>query len=285
MLPNQCPKTKIPHYFFITGTAEGSTVPQMERQMMQELLTKGPLYVSILIYEDFFDPVSWTESGIYRYNGKSALVGKHASVAVGWGIDPENREYWLLLNSFGDRWQQEGYYKVMRGDTPVSMMKFGVWGVNWHNPDEDKQKPNIADVEVAFSPVLSDQQTTTNSNVLGHVWLQVSAFTDEDALMLVRVQGLSNTVTIETKDPPAGFRTAHVLELDLMNKDLLGERAKIQLWAVDRAENTASWGPYTFTIPNIKAFQDSFSSSTSIRRLKANLTGPAAAAPEAPQWV
>ena len=25
----------------------------------------------------------------------------------------------------------------MRGDTPVSMMKFGVWGVNWHNPDED----------------------------------------------------------------------------------------------------------------------------------------------------
>jgi hypothetical protein len=39
LLPNACPITKVPHYFFIEGTAAGNTVPQLERQMMQELLT------------------------------------------------------------------------------------------------------------------------------------------------------------------------------------------------------------------------------------------------------
>jgi len=282
MLPNQCPKIKIPHYFFIPGTLEGSTVPQMERQMKQELLTKGPLYVSMLIYEDYYDPVSWTESGIYRYNGHAPLVGKHATVAVGWGIDPENREYWLLLNSFGNQWQQEGYFKIMRGDTPVSMMKFGAWGAEWEDPDTDKAKPTIADVEVAFSPILSDVQSAADVDDLAHVWLQVSAFTDEGARMLVRVQGLSNTVTAETKDGSAEFRMDHVLELDLMEKDLMGERAKIQLWAVDKAENTASWGPYTFTIPDKSAFKAAFSSTETVRRLRANITG---AASNAPEWV
>jgi len=219
--------------------------------MKQELIRSGPLYVSLLLFEDFYDPVSWTESGIYMHK-RGALVGKHASAAVGWGTDMNGRDYWLLLNSFGSGWQQEGYYKVLRGQSSLSIMKFGAWGVDWENPEVDVSKPGITEVEVAFSPVLSEDAMQGPAAVLQSVWIQVSAKTDENARVLVRVQGLESTVTGETRDHT--FKTDHVLRIDLVAIGLMGERAKVQLWAVDHSQNTASWGPFTFDIPSNQQF-------------------------------
>jgi len=251
LLPNACPKAKVPHYYKIAGTAEGNTVPQLERHMMQELLSDGPLYVSMLVFEDFYDPVSWTESGIYIHR-RGKLVGKHAATAVGWGTDSDSRDYWLLLNSFGNHWQQEGYFKVMRGENNLQMMKFGAWGVDWSQPNKDRSAPTIADVEVAFSPVVSKAAVTSSGESLQSVWLQVSAFTDEPARMLVRVQGLSSSVTGQVKDTE--FLVEHVLRLDLLKIGLLGDRAKLQIWAADHTENTATWGPFSLEVFSKDAF-------------------------------
>lgn len=251
LLPSSCRKVHIPHFFKIAGTAEGNTVPEIEAHMKQELIRSGPLYVSMLLFEDFYDPVSWTESGIYMHK-RGTLVGKHASAAVGWGTDMNGRDYWLLLNSFGSGWQQEGYFKVLRGQTALSIMKFGAWGVDWENPDRDISKPGITEVEVAFSPVLSESMMQGPNAVVSHVWIQVSAKTDEDARVLVRVQGLESTITGETRDHT--FKTDHVLRIDLVAIGLMGERGKVQIWAVDRSQNTASWGPFTFDIPSNKEF-------------------------------
>jgi len=251
LLPSSCRKVHIPHFFKIAGTAEGNTVPQIEQHMMQELIRSGPLYVSLLISEDFYDPVSWTESGIYTHK-RGALIGKHASAAVGFGTDMNGRDYWLLLNSFGSGWQQEGYFKVLRGQTSLQIMKFGSWGVDWENKDKDISKPGITEVEVAFSPVLMQGVMQGPNAALSNVWIQVSAKTDEEARVLVRVQGLQSTITGETRDHT--FKTDHVLRVDLVAIGLMGERAKVQIWAVDRAQNTASWGPFTFDIPSAADF-------------------------------
>mmetsp|Transcript_110653 Transcript_110653/g.307662 ORF Transcript_110653/g.307662 Transcript_110653/m.307662 type:complete len:352 (-) Transcript_110653:157-1212(-) len=265
LLPNACEKTKIPHYFFIAGTAEGSTVPLFERHVMQELLVSGPLYMSLLLFDDLFEPVSWTESGIYIHKN-GGLIGKHAVAAVGWGTDADSRDYWLLLNSFGNGWQQEGYFKVLRGETSLELTKFGAWGTDWSDPDTDKSKPTIADVELAFSSVLSDVEEVDGEDPLVHVFLLISAFTDEDARILARIQGLSNTVTGQVKDHD--FKVEHVLKLDLLDIGLLDDRAKIQIWAVDRAQNTATWGPYTLDIPGKRTFRLS-----QVRRLDSMATG------------
>merc|ERR1719230_532212 len=132
----------------------------------------------MLVFEDFYDPVSWTESGIYQHK-RGSLLGRHGVTAVGWGTDLNSRDYWLLLNSFGSGWQQEGYFKVLRGESQLQIMKFGAWGVDWSNPDEDISKPGITEVEVAFSPVLMD--TLMQAGQLQNVWIQVSAKTDEKA--------------------------------------------------------------------------------------------------------
>jgi len=252
LLPNSCPKIKIPHYFKIAGTAEGSTIPLLERHMMQELLTAGPLYVSLLIYDDFYDPVSWTESGIYVHK-RGALIGKHAVAAVGWGTDADSRDYWLLLNSFGNAWQQEGYFKILRGETSLAMTKYGAWGADWSHPGVDKSKPTIADVELSFSPVVNDIADTATEEPLEKVFLMVSLFTDEPARVLVRVQGLSNTVTGEEKE--SDYLYEHSLKVDLLQIGLLDDRAKVQIWAVDHAQNTATWGPFTLDIPSKKTFR------------------------------
>jgi len=252
LLPSACPKTKLPHYFKVVGTAEGSTVPLFERHMMQELLLEGPLYVSILLFDDFYDPISWTESGIYIHK-KGSLIGKHAVTAVGWGTDADSRDYWLLLNSFGRVWQQEGCFKILRGDTSLQMAKFGAWGADWSDPSKDLSKPTVADVEVSFSPVARSDANMAAEDTLVQVWLVVSAITDEAARLLVRVQGLTSTVTGEDKD--TDFKMEHVFKLDLLKLGLSGDRAKIQLWAVDRAQNTASWGPFTLDIPSKETFR------------------------------
>jgi len=263
LLPSSCPKVTVPHYFKIAGTAEGNTIPAMEMHMKQEILLSGPLYVSMLLYEDFFDPVSWTESGIYVHK-RGVLVGKHAAITCGWGTDAEGRDYWLLLNSWGHHWQQEGYFKVMRGDV-LEIPKFGAWSVDWSHPDVDSSKPVVSEVEVDFSPVVSNVDMATPIKTLKNVWLRVSSRTDEPARVLVRVQGLRSTVTGEHKDKP--FQFHHVLMIDLLRINLLGERAKVQLWAVDKAQNTQSWGPFTFDIPTMQEFQASQARRLGARRL------------------
>jgi len=280
LLPNACLKTQIPHYFKIRGTAAGSTVPEMERHMMQELVSAGPLYISMLVYEDFYDPVSWTESGIYNHDHRRGnLVGKHAVTAVGWGTDADSRDYWLLLNSFGNGWQQEGYFKVMRGESSLQLMKFGAWGVDWSHPHTDNSKANIVDIEVSFSAELSSGSPASGAVSLSSIWLQVSAFTDEETRVLVRIQGLSNTVTGETKD--SEYKTKHMLRLDVLAIDLLDDRAELQIWAVDRSENTASWGPFTLEIPSKETFKES--QSARYRRLvEGNVTAGAAQMPPLP---
>lgn len=252
LLPSSCPKVHIPHFFKIAGSAEGNTVPQIEQHMKQELIRSGPLYVSLLCFEDFYDPVSWTESGIYMHK-RGALIGKHASAAVGWGTDMNGRDYWLLLNSFGSGWQQEGYFKVLRGKSSLQIMKFGAWGVDWKNKEKDVSKPGITEVEVAFSPVLRADMMQGPQASLANVWLQISAKTDEASRILVRVQGLQSTVTGETRDHDFKIND-HVLRIDLVAINLMGERAKVQLWAVDHSQNTASWGPFTFDIPSAQEF-------------------------------
>jgi hypothetical protein len=126
LLPAACERVKAPHYYYMRGTAAGSTVPKFERMVKQEVISLGPVYVSVLIYQDFFDPVCWTESGIYIHR-EGSLVGKHAVALVGWGTDADGRDYWLLFNSFGAHWQQEGYFRIERGDTALQMARFGAY--------------------------------------------------------------------------------------------------------------------------------------------------------------
>ena len=85
---------------------------------MDQLVTQGPIMGSFNVYEDF--DVFGTDhekckNDVYTYDGKSANTGGHAITIVGYGI-LKNKIYWLLQNSWGDNWCDNGFIKMEIGN-------------------------------------------------------------------------------------------------------------------------------------------------------------------------
>jgi len=71
-------------------------------------LQNGPLLGRMNVYEDFF---SYT-GGIYsKVTGN--FVGGHAIVLVGYDV---KEQYWIVRNSWGTHWGEQGYFRIKFGD-------------------------------------------------------------------------------------------------------------------------------------------------------------------------
>jgi cathepsin B len=81
-----------------------------EEAYMAELMTYGPIEVSLTVYEDF---LTYT-SGVYEHaDGKS--LGGHAVKMIGWGVE-DGVKYWLCVNSWNEDWGNKGLFKILRGE-------------------------------------------------------------------------------------------------------------------------------------------------------------------------
>ncbi|TVT96652.1 hypothetical protein EJB05_58122, partial [Eragrostis curvula] len=55
------------------------------------------------------------KSGIYGANGATCKVGvNHAMTVVGYGTDEQGTKYWLMKNSWGKYWGEDGYVRMAR---------------------------------------------------------------------------------------------------------------------------------------------------------------------------
>lgn len=99
------------HFSATPGTAiEGGS----EDRIRRGIYTWGPVATGMKVYPDFytFDP----KTTIYEWNGEGPQVGGHAIEIVGWGIDkPTSKSYWIIKNSWGPEWGDEGYFRMVRG--------------------------------------------------------------------------------------------------------------------------------------------------------------------------
>ena len=57
---------------------------------------------------------SFYESGIYYEERCPALETNHAVLVVGYGSDGPNKDYWIIKNSWGTSWGEEGFGKMSR---------------------------------------------------------------------------------------------------------------------------------------------------------------------------
>jgi hypothetical protein len=70
------------------------------------------LKTSIQVVDSFYDYVS----GVYSDPNCPNNKHNHAVAIVGWGTDPNsNKDYWIIRNSWGPDWGDNGYIKMERG--------------------------------------------------------------------------------------------------------------------------------------------------------------------------
>ena len=89
----------------------GGAGPNGVLQMQLELIRGGPGVVSLMVVNDFFG----YSSGVYTPSATATEVGGHAVALVGWGVDSAAGPYWIVQNSWGAGWGENGFFRIVRG--------------------------------------------------------------------------------------------------------------------------------------------------------------------------
>lgn len=92
------------------GIQMRSFFSRTEQNLARSLATYGPLIVSISGGNNDF---RYYSEGIYA-NTSCSNETDHNVLLVGYGTDKE-RPYWLIKNSWGTSWGENGYGKLLRG--------------------------------------------------------------------------------------------------------------------------------------------------------------------------
>jgi cathepsin B len=93
---------------YTSTNVQALSIPDGQTAMM----TTGPIETAFNVYDDFFS----YSSGVYVWDGTSALDGGHAVKVIGWGFDqPSGLNYWLVANSWGPSWGINGFFKIAFG--------------------------------------------------------------------------------------------------------------------------------------------------------------------------
>lgn len=83
---------------------------QIETQIQQSIMVRGPATTSFTVFRDFLSYVS----GVFQSKEQGEPLGGIAVSIVGWGVD-NGTKYWKVKNSFNEYWGEKGYFRIIRG--------------------------------------------------------------------------------------------------------------------------------------------------------------------------
>ena len=97
-----------------------------EENMMKELYERGPITVGLNSSPDLY----YYSEGVFLSNPANVYSEEngnqmndwrymnHAVIIVGWGEtehEGDQLKYWIVKNSWGKDWGENGYFKILRG--------------------------------------------------------------------------------------------------------------------------------------------------------------------------
>lgn len=94
---------------------QGFNTASGEQQIQLEILKNGPVVLTMEVFSDLAN----YKSGVYQQTS-GEILGGHAVKAIGWGVE-NGVKYWLIANSWNERWGDNGYFKIIRGKNDVGI--------------------------------------------------------------------------------------------------------------------------------------------------------------------
>lgn len=122
---NTCKNPSVPYIKYYAKNAYSIGITEnnfydVTAIIMDQLVTKGPVVTSITAYDDFqkFGGDKNCTNKVYTYDGVSGNLGGHALTLVGYGY-LDDKYYWLIQNSWGDKWCNDGFAKIEFGQVGI----------------------------------------------------------------------------------------------------------------------------------------------------------------------
>jgi Papain family cysteine protease len=92
-----------------------SKLKENEEAIMSEILINGPVITGFMVHNNFSQFFKDHSGQVYNTTEKSGKEGGHSVVIVGWGNEADGTKYWIIRNSWGPDWNNDGYFKLLRG--------------------------------------------------------------------------------------------------------------------------------------------------------------------------
>jgi len=119
-----------------------------EEDIKREIIKNGPVVATTQVYVDFLT----YKSGVYHKGDEVArFSGFTAIKIVGWGVESgsenepnKGNKYWVIQNSWGDDWGNQGYAKVSMGqELMFDQYAYSIKVKTDKEPKEDPNKQNV----------------------------------------------------------------------------------------------------------------------------------------------
>lgn len=116
--PTCARKCNNPHYeasydFDLKKGKKAHMVPRCNA--MRQIYEHGPIVAIYSVFEDFLQ----YKSGVYQHNF-GEQIGLHAVKVLGWGVE-NDIPYWLVANSWNNKWGDSGTFKILRGENEADI--------------------------------------------------------------------------------------------------------------------------------------------------------------------
>jgi len=102
----------------------GDTDEKRVQAIQSEILNNGPVQANFQVFSDFYAYAG----GIYHRTKDSTITSGHAVRVVGWGSE-NGVDYWLVANSWGPDWGENGFFRIRRGNNECNFEEIVLAGL------------------------------------------------------------------------------------------------------------------------------------------------------------
>lgn len=157
-------KCFVPDEYYIYKVDEYGAI-QGEEAMMQEIYQRGPIACGVAVP----DSLEEYTGGIYEdTTGDQEIV--HDISVVGYG-EENGKKYWLVRNSWGTHWGEQGFFRVVRGVNNIAIETDCAWATpvdTWSNGEKHHTTQEEKDEGANAEQAVNSKYPEDEASFLGH---------------------------------------------------------------------------------------------------------------------